>query len=107
MVIGGLVVIGNFYLACTPGFPQEADTPLVIDADAMLPGPIAPEHLQTVARWYAEGFKAGYRVEDVELVDGTLVKISWETGALPVPEFLRLLIAEAFNQHENVRQRTE
>lgn len=65
IVIGGLVVISNFYLASVPSFPKKADTPLVIDANAMLPGPVALEHFQTIAGWNAKGFKAGSCVEDV------------------------------------------
>jgi hypothetical protein len=31
--------------------PHKADTPLVIDPDAMLAGPIAAQRLQPIARW--------------------------------------------------------
>jgi len=35
--------------------PPEADAPLVVDADAHLPGPAASERLQPIARWIGQG----------------------------------------------------
>ena len=34
--------------------PSEADTPLVVDSDTILAGPIAPEFLQAIGWWYAK-----------------------------------------------------
>lgn len=35
-------------------FPAEADTPLLVDSNAILPGSFACQLLQTIARWDSE-----------------------------------------------------
>ena len=34
--------------------PSEANTPLVVDSNAILAGPIAPEFLQAIGWWHAK-----------------------------------------------------
>jgi hypothetical protein len=43
------MVIGNPDLVRVWLFPSKADTPLLIDADIVLPGPIALQGLQPIA----------------------------------------------------------
>jgi len=44
------VVVDEFDIVCTFLSPDEAETPLRVDADAVLPAPIADETLQAIAR---------------------------------------------------------
>jgi hypothetical protein len=43
------VIVDNLNVPCLAVFPDEADSPLIVDPNAVLPGPGAPERFQTVA----------------------------------------------------------
>jgi len=43
------MIVDDLYLIRIPILPAEAHTPLVIDADAVLPLPFAPQSLQSVS----------------------------------------------------------
>ncbi len=44
------MIIGNFDLVDTIVLPDKTDTPLFVDADAVLPLPLAAQQLKTVCR---------------------------------------------------------
>jgi len=46
------MIIYDFYFISISVCPAETDTPLVIDANAMLPLTIACKFLQTIPWWY-------------------------------------------------------
>ena len=52
------VVIDYFNIVGIAFMPPEADSPLVIDPDAMLPLPISFQLLKTVSRWNSKAFQA-------------------------------------------------
>lgn len=54
MVIDDLHILGIAVFA-----PSKADTPLIVDANAVLPFPVAAELLETVARYGGEGAEIG------------------------------------------------
>lgn len=97
IVCGGLVVVNNFNFVRVSGIPAEADAPLIVDADAVLPGPVPLKGFKAVAGRNAESLQGGGGIEDVELVNGPLEKIGRKAGALALPELLRLLVAEVRN----------
>jgi hypothetical protein len=43
------VVVDDFHVLSSHVGPAEADAPLIVDADAVLPGSVAPQRLQPVA----------------------------------------------------------
>ena len=45
------MVVHDFNTLRTEPRPDKADSPLVVDPDAVLPVPIATQRLQSVARW--------------------------------------------------------
>ena len=49
VMVFGLVVINDFDCVRVPVFPDEADAPLVIDADAVSARQVALEGFETVA----------------------------------------------------------
>ncbi len=49
-----LVVVGDFDFVGITALPPEANPVLVIDTNAMLAGPIAPETFQPVPRWHGQ-----------------------------------------------------
>jgi len=57
------VVIHDLDVLGTVVSPGEADTPLIIDPDAVLPDSIAPQRLQTIARRHSELIEHNDRIE--------------------------------------------
>jgi len=59
------MVVNNLNIACLTVRESETDSPLVVDADAVLPCPAALQRLKPVCRWHAqvsksaEGLKCG------------------------------------------------
>jgi hypothetical protein len=49
-----LVVVHNFNLVRVVVFPEEANTPLVIDPDTVLPPSAADQCLKKVAWWHSQ-----------------------------------------------------
>ena len=47
--MASLVIIHDFYIVGIATTPDKADTPLVVDANAMLPFPIASQYFQMIA----------------------------------------------------------
>ena len=48
------MVVNDLHLLRTGVGPHEADPPLVVDPDAVLPGPVTLERLEPVPRWHSE-----------------------------------------------------
>lgn len=63
----GLVIVGDFHLAGIKSIPPETHPILVVYPDAVLPGPVAFERLEAVARWQAQFVKTGGSFELGEL----------------------------------------
>jgi len=70
-----LVIIGDFNFVGVVAFPMEADAPLVVDADAVLPESVAAQGFQAVARRDAEFFEVLCFVDDAKLVEGTALNL--------------------------------
>lgn len=62
--------------------PAEADPPLIIDPDTVLPGSIALELLQTIARWRPEILELLRGVEHHELSEHEMQELG---GKAPDP----------------------
>lgn len=56
-------------------FPAEANTPLGVDADAVLAGAVAFEGFKPVTGRNAEGIQGGCSINEIEFIDGTGKKI--------------------------------
>jgi hypothetical protein len=65
--VEGLVVIGNFNVVHVAVSPEEADAPLLIDADAVLTRAVAAEDFEVVAWRETKVFKFGCVIEIEEL----------------------------------------
>ncbi|GLE65394.1 hypothetical protein VNPA120719_53350 [Pseudomonas aeruginosa] len=61
------MVINYFDFFGTRIRPDETDTPLVIDPDAMLARPLSLQRLQAVSRWRAQVSKLRSRMKHCEL----------------------------------------
>jgi hypothetical protein len=78
--------------------PGEAQPPLVVDADAVLSGPVAGQRLQVVGRGLAELRQPGCRGQRPQLAPGNLAQIAREALGYPVgPDRRRALVRERSN----------
>ena len=57
--LGGclLVIIGDFNVMCVAILPAEADAPLLVDADAVLPTTVSLERFQAIGGRYFQVFQ--------------------------------------------------
>lgn len=81
----------------------ETNAPLVVDADAVLPGAATLQGLKPVARRKAEEGEFDGGIDQLELGEGTGLNIRWQTtraGALPEPFSLR--VGEALDHDANL-----
>jgi len=62
-----LVIVQDLDVFRSGHCPAEADAVLIVHADAVLPGAVANESLQPVARRYAQVFKATGDLQLAEL----------------------------------------
>lgn len=91
------MVIHNLDIAGTGGVlrPREADPPLVVDTDAVLPGTVAPEGFQAIARQAAQIAQAGGSGQDLESLVGLPIETGEGRHALTCREPGRSLIPKA------------
>jgi hypothetical protein len=88
-----LVIVGDLHLVGITLAPFEADAPLIVDANAVLPGPITGEFLQTIAPWDLQVGQLLGCIQDQEFPEGCTLRISawrariscsiWLVGPLP------------------------
>ena len=78
--------------------PPEADAPLIVDADAVLPAPVPPELLEPVARWDPEVVQGHGCVELPQLAEGDSLHLRPQLpDRLSIEQSLRVSIAEGPN----------
>jgi hypothetical protein len=96
-----LVIIDDLNVVGVAAGPAEADSPLVVDSDAVLAQSIAGELLQSIGGWNAQVEQTGGGVEEHELSQGDALKIGGEPAdLLPFEEALRVAVAEAPNHNQ-------
>lgn len=80
MVVGDLDAVG---VAVSP---NKTDTPLLIDADAVLSRPVVFEGLEAVAGRYAQRVKAYRCAENKQLTEGDALQLGGELTRMPTTE---------------------
>jgi len=91
-----------------PGLrPFKANTELVVDAKAVLAGPLAPQRLQMVSRRDLEGDQGDRRVELVQLAtrDGPELARAGATCRLGIPAVVDVVCAD-IRERPNHRARS-
>jgi hypothetical protein len=89
------VVVDEFDIISTSVLPREADSPLVVDPDAVLPPSVALERLEAVARRNPQVLEDLRRMQLLELAQGCPQDPRVErTDTLLVPEPLRVPVPE-------------
>jgi hypothetical protein len=67
LMLASSVIVGELYLMRFAIAPDEADPPLIVDADAVLPLPVAAKHLQPITRHGAKLLEALRGMDQLEL----------------------------------------
>lgn len=81
--------------------PAEADAPLIVDADAVLPGAPADELLEPVPRRHAEFVEPDRRVQHAEFPEHDAAEVGREApDGLALPEALGVAVGEAADHAE-------
>lgn len=91
---GLLVVVDDFHVMRCAIAPDKAHTPLVVDADAVLPLPVALEGFEPVRGGNAQVVQAYRRIEHVELAQGHCGERLKATARAAVEKAAGLLTAE-------------
>jgi hypothetical protein len=68
------VIVNDFNILSVRGLPYEADPPLIIDPNTVLPGAITLERLQPVPRYAPDFLQAGGSVENAKLATGNTIE---------------------------------
>jgi hypothetical protein len=76
------VVINDLHILSALSAPAEADSPLIIDPDAVLPLPVTPQDLQPIAGRNAQVIEAGGDLKLAQLAT------SHDRDTLKVPDAL-------------------
>lgn len=92
------MIIDDLNIEGVAVFPAKTDPPLIIDANAMLAGPIAFELLQPVARWNPEILESLGSIDEPQLAKHRPVQLGREPAhTLALKDTLCLPIGEALN----------
>jgi len=70
------MIVSNLHVVRITFAPFEADAPLVIDADAMLSGPIAAQFLQPIGRRSAQIIQGDSIVDHAQFPQGDLLNVA-------------------------------
>ena len=92
------MVVGNLSIKGVPVFSAEADSPLVVDADAVLSGSVALQRFQPVSRWDPQILQLHGILQKSQFPPRNPVEITGETfGSLALPNTLGEPISEALD----------
>lgn len=72
---GALMVVGDYNVACVAIVPAKTDTPLIVDADAVLMFSVATEGFQMITWRNSQGFQLCRRGNEAELVQCALLYV--------------------------------
>ena len=92
-----LVVVGNLYLISSVNLPDKANAVLFVDSDAMLPGAVAFECFQTIARRNAQIAQVNRRFNLVQPADCNRLNGRPSPTESRLKELLRICVLEALD----------
>ena len=90
------MIVCDFYLHGALVYPDKADTPLVVDADAVLACPISSQCFQPVRGWYHQVTQPRRRHYTLQPHSGPSLDVRWKvTDQLSTEEPLSVIVPEA------------
>ena len=99
------MVIDDLNLVGIPITPDETNSPLVIDADAVLPSPVAVQGFQPVSRWHAQVLQRPSTVQVFELAPGCVLQVGRQPPRMLTPKNPPCLRTGETNDHEAILSR--
>ena len=96
------MVICNLDIISVSGLPFEADSPLIIDADTVLTGPIPSQLFQMIATWDAQVLQHSGIVQHSQFAHGSLLDIIWQFGGVLQRKYLPSLVATERPDHATI-----
>jgi hypothetical protein len=93
------VIVNYLYVRSPFRCPDEADAPLLIDTDAVLPLPIIFQSFESVAGRYLQVVKDRGPVQLRQLAKGRPLNVHPPPHAFTLEERLRVFALEAFDSH--------
>ena len=96
------VVVHDFHILRTRGRPAEADVELIVDADTVLPGSIAFERFEPVARWDPQVIQTASDLQLSQFASGDGLDAHESLDALTAGERLRVAAPERDDHGETV-----
>src|SRR5258708_15327671 len=89
-----LVIVHDFDCVNVAVSPLKANTPLIVDADAVLPPPVPLQALQPVPRQIRERLQVGRGIQDVQFSQGGSLDRLEPAHRFPAEETLGVRAAE-------------
>ena len=89
------VIIGDFDLIGSVSLPDKADSPLLVDPDAVLSGPIPFQHLQPISWWGKQVIEFRSVIEHGQFPFCRFPEAGELLDHLSCKEQLRLFVAKA------------
>lgn len=110
MVVGELVVVDDLDAVGVAVLPDEAESPLVVDADGVLADAVPLQRFEPGGRrsaWGAEVAEVGGRIEHDELAQGAALDVGRDAPArAAVEEALRVGVGEGLDQGRSGKRMT-
>lgn len=94
-----LVIVDDLDVLRPLGSPDEADSPLIIHANAMLPDAIAFQSFELIPRWNFEVFQSSCQFQLRNLSQRDAFDIYPSTHSLATKEGLCVLALEGLDRH--------
>ena len=93
------MVVHNFHVQRIFALPAEANPPLVIDTDAVLPVPVALQRFKPISRWSAQILQAPGLVQQQQLSPSRPLNLRRQPpGRFVIEQPLSFRAGEAANQ---------
>ena len=93
------MIVHNLHFVRVSVPPFEADSPLLVDADAVLPLSVPFQGFQPVSRWHPKILEANRSVQKLQFVERRLLDVSWQlSGELALPDPLGFSAFKANDQ---------
>ena len=93
------MIIHNLNVPRSLCCPNEAEAPLIVDADAMLPGTIALERLESVSWWYPHEVQSRCCIQLSELAARNRFNFHEAGNAASKMQGLRIAALERLDWH--------
>src|SRR6185437_4847178 len=97
------MIVHDFRVPRLAVAPDKTDPPLLVDADAVLPGPVALEPFQAVAGRIAQVVHRCCRIERMQFCLRPLLDLRWQSfDAKPGKNRCRALVGKGSDHGESV-----